>query len=175
MARFDDDDDKPVMTLDDLLGPVPDTESIPLETHYLPQKYSSATSNSVSDKNPSKSQRVRDFLDAQPDARNRDVVEALAEYGVTAADVSNAKAQLKRKGDTPTRRGRPPASAAAAAAVAPAASKASSAAVAQAAGGSIAMNELESALTFVRQIGSIDRAKQLLVIIQQIQLSTGQP
>jgi hypothetical protein len=31
------------------------------------------------------------------------------------------------------------------------------------------MSEIDAALSFVRQIGSIDRAKQLLVIIQQIQ------
>ena len=46
---------------------------------------------------PSKSKRVQEFLRANPQARNRDVVEALKEFGVTAADVSNAKAQLKKK------------------------------------------------------------------------------
>ncbi len=163
--RDDDDDDKRVMTLDDLLGPVPD----PPENESLDSSYD--MSSAVSDKSPSKSQRVRSFLEEQPNARNRDVVEALSEYGVTAADVSNAKAQLKRKGDTPARRGRPPASASAASANAtPAPSKAPTAAAAAAAsGGSIGMNEIDAALSFVREIGSLDRAKQLLVIIQQIQ------
>ncbi len=125
-------------------------------------------SNSVSDKNPSKSQRVRNYLDENPEARNRDVVDALSEYGVTAADVSNAKAQLKRKGETPAKRGK--AAAAAPAAATSSSTKAAAGSLAQTAtGGSIAMGELEAAITFVRQIGSIDRAKQLLVIIQQVQ------
>lgn len=153
------------MTLDDLLGPVPESEQNLQDDYYSNvDDFSNAMSSVVADKNPSKSQRVRSFLEEQPEARNRDVVEALAEYGVTAADVSNAKAQLKRKSDSPAKRGRP----SAASAALPEAAK-TDAPGAQAAGGSIAMNELEAALTFVRQTGSIDRAKQLLVIIQQIQ------
>lgn len=155
------------MTLDDLLGPVPESEQNAQSDYYSNvDDFSNVMSSVVADKNPSKSQRVRNFLEEQPEARNRDVVEALAEYGVTAADVSNAKAQLKRKGDTPAKRGRP--SAATVATTSTVTGKSEPTAV-QSAGGSIAMNELEAALTFVRQIGSIDRAKQLLVIIQQIQ------
>ncbi len=166
MARYDDDDDQKVMTLDDLLGPVPESEADKASNYYDYNDLSHVMGTSVNDKNLSKSQRVRNYLDENPDARNRDVVEALSEYGVTAADVSNAKAQLKRKGDVPAKKGK----AAAAPAAAPAASaKAVAAAAAQTAGGSIAMGELEAAITFVRQIGSLDRAKQLLVIIQQVQ------
>ena len=168
MARYDDDDDdQKVMTLDDLLGPVPETPSTQTSNYYDLTDLSEMMSNTVSDKNPSKSQRVRNYLDENPEARNRDVVDALSEYGVTAADVSNAKAQLKRKGETPTKRGK--AAAAAATPAASASTKAAAAAAQSATGGSIAMGELEAAITFVRQIGSIDRAKQLLVIIQQVQ------
>jgi hypothetical protein len=170
LARYDHDDDdgERTMTLDDLFGPVPEGSQGGAQDDYYTTNndFLNATSNAVSDKNPSKSQRVRDFLEAEPEARNRDVVEALAAYGVTAADVSNAKAQLKRKGDVPAKRGRPAASAAPAAS--PAIAKGTVSWV-QAAGGSIAMNEIDAALTFVREIGSLDRAKQLLVIIQQIQ------
>lgn len=156
------------MTLDDLLGPVPESEQNVQSDYYSTvDDFSKVMSSVVADKNPSKSQRVRNFLEEKPEARNRDVVDALAEYGVTAADVSNAKAQLKRKGDTPAKRGRPSAAAAAAATSTDRGKAEPNAA--QSAGGSIAMNELEAALTFVREIGSIDRAKQLLVIIQQIQ------
>lgn len=157
------------MTLDDLLGPVPETDASDSSTLQQANSddFTLATSSAVSDKNLSKSQRVRNFLDAHPEARNRDVVEALSEYGVTAADVSNAKAQLKRKGDAPAKRGRPAASATAPSA--PASSAATSDAGASATGGSIAMHEIDAALKFVREIGSLDRAKQLLVIIQQIQ------
>lgn len=167
MARYDDDDDgQRMMTLDDLLGPVPETDASNTAAQYAtPDDFSLVTSSPVSDKNLSKSQRVRNFLEARPDARNRDVVEALAEYGVTAADVSNAKAQLKRKGDTPAKRGRPAASATSAAAASTSKIETS----VTGAGGSIALHEIEAALTFVREIGSLDRAKQLLVIIQQIQ------
>ena len=170
MARYDDDDEgERTMTLDDLLGPVPEGSAANAQDDYYSTNndFLNATSTDVSDKNPSKSQRVRNYLDENPEARNRDVVEALAEYGVTAADVSNAKAQLKRRGDAPAKRGRPAASAAAPAA--PTVAVKGSAVAVQAAGGSIAMNEIEAALTFVREIGSLDRAKQLLVIIQQIQ------
>ncbi|MGN6133520.1 MAG: hypothetical protein ACTHOU_03425 [Aureliella sp.] len=176
MARYDhdDDEDERVMTLDDLFGPVPEPseDDIQPESTTPTSEFSNATSSAVPDKTPSKSQRVRDYLDAHPDARNRDVVEALADYGVTPADVSNAKAQQKRKGDGPIKRGRPAASAspASVASLASAAAAAKSRPVAAtAASGSIAMNEIEAALNFVREIGSIDRAKQLLVIIQQIQ------
>ena len=166
LARYDDDDDdQKVMTLDDLLGPVPESEANKASDYYDLDELSQVMGNSVSDKNLSKSQRVRNFLDENPEARNRDVVEALGEYGITAADVSNAKAQLKRKGETPSKRGKT----AAPAAVASTVSKTAAAAAVSASGGSIAMGELEAAITFVRQIGSIDRARQLLVIIQQVQ------
>ncbi len=168
MARYDDDDDdQKVMTLDDLLGPVPEAETNKTSNYYDLNDLSEMMSNSVSDKNLSKSQRVRNYLDENPEARNRDVVDALSEYGVTAADVSNAKAQLKRKGETPAKKGKSAAAPAAASSVAKAA--ATAVAAQNGAGGSIAMGELEAAITFVRQIGSLDRAKQLLVIIQQVQ------
>jgi hypothetical protein len=131
-----------------------------------PNDFSLEARSAVSDKNLSKSKRIRNFLEARPEARNRDVVEALTEYGVTAADVSNAKAQLKRKGDSPAKRGRPAASPAAAN---PATATSKSETIATAEGGSIAMHEIEAALNFVREMGSLDRARQLLVIIQQIQ------
>ncbi|MFO1065011.1 MAG: hypothetical protein U0892_14195 [Pirellulales bacterium] len=171
------DHDEPVLTLEELLGPIPDesseeehqTETSSASGGYVYRESDSyklfptatpTTSDSVSDKTPSKSKRIREFLEANPDARNRDVVEALTEFGITAADVSNAKAQLKRKG-TPAKRGRPAA-----------ASESGSEKSSAPAGGpaaAIGMNEIEAALNFVRQMGSLDRARQLLVIIQQIQ------
>jgi hypothetical protein len=176
----------PVLTLDELLGPVLDPsessesfegeeESRSKSTGYVyresdsyklfPSRDSTSTtpqrtSYSVSDKTPSKSQRIRDYMEANPEARNRDVVEALGEFGITAADVSNAKAQLKRKAE-PVKRSRGGGEAAAAPA-------SSSAAAAQDAAGQIGMSEIDAALTFVRQMGSINRARQLLVIIEQI-------
>ena len=166
LTRYEyDDDDQRVMTLDDLLGPVPENPAG--DAGQSDHDFFHTMSRVMTDKNPSKSQRVRDFLTAQPNARNRDCVEALAEYGVTAADVSNAKAQLKRQGASSSKRGRP----ASANSTTPAttASPKASVETGNGTGGSIGMSEIDAALSFVRQIGSIDRAKQLLVIIQQIQ------
>ena len=108
---------------------------------------------------PSKSKRVHDYLRANPQSRNRDVVEALKEFGVTAADVSNAKAQLKKKY---TRRR----------------SRAAAVVAATVSGGdapidevntSISISEIEATIDYVQVVGGISRAQQLLAIIQQIQ------
>lgn len=116
---------------------------------------------SLNRESPSKSKRVRDYLTEHPQARNKDVVEALVEFGVTPADVSNAKTHLKKRASRrrnrsvvvgvvedvatgPTSSDEPPV-------------------VAQ-----ISLTEIDAALHFVRQVGSMERARQLLAIIQQI-------
>ncbi|MFN3189882.1 MAG: hypothetical protein ACE361_05110 [Aureliella sp.] len=113
----------------------------------------------MSRETPSKSKRVQEYLRANPQARNRDVVEALKEFGVTAADVSNAKAQLKKKY---TRRR----------------SRAAAVVAATVTGGdlsdsengvSIPLTEIEAAIDYVQSVGGITRARQLLELIQQIQ------
>ncbi len=106
---------------------------------------------------PSKSKRVQEFLRANPQARNRDVVEALKEFGVTAADVSNAKAQLKKK--YTRRRSRAAAVVAATVTGGDATSEESN---------SISISEIEAAIDYVQSVGGIARAQQLLAIIQQI-------
>jgi hypothetical protein len=111
----------------------------------------------VSQEQPSKSKRVQEYLRANPQSRNRDVVEALKEFGVTAADVSNAKAQLKKKF---TRRR----------------SRAAAVVAATVTGGdisadestSISISEIEAAIDYVQSVGGIARAQQLLALIQQI-------
>lgn len=108
---------------------------------------------------PSKSKRVQEYLRANPQARNRDVVIALEEHGVTAADVSNAKAQLKKK--YTRRRSR--------AAAVVAATVSTGEALSDEANASISMVEIEAAIDYVQAVGGISRAQQLLAIIQQIQ------
>ncbi len=108
---------------------------------------------------PSKSKRVQEYLRANPQARNRDVVIALEEFGVTAADVSNAKAQLKKK--YTRRRSR--------AAAVVAATVSAGEPLADDANASISMVEIEAAMDYVQAVGGIARAQQLLAIIQQIQ------
>lgn len=117
---------------------------------------------SLNRENPSKSKRVRDYLTEHPQARNKEVVEALAEFGVTPADVSNAKTHLKKRASK--RRNRSVVVAVTAEAATHPTGNEEQSNVAQ-----ISLTEIDSALNFVRQVGSIDRARQLLVIIQQIQ------
>lgn len=108
---------------------------------------------------PSKSKRVRDYLLEHPQARNKEVVEALAEFGVTPADVSNAKTLLNKRASK--RRTRSVAVSVA--------EETSTSEIADSATQQISLNEIDAALSFVRQVGSVDRARQLLIIIQQIQ------
>ncbi|MCA9128838.1 MAG: hypothetical protein KDB22_17250 [Planctomycetales bacterium] len=107
---------------------------------------------------PSKAQRVQEFMRAHPQARNRDCVEALREFGVTAADVSNAKAHLKKKYSR--RRSRTVA--------AVAASVTDGEVVPEELGTTISMAEIEAAMDYVQLVGGMSRAQQLLAIIQQI-------
>ncbi len=113
----------------------------------------------MSQEQPSKSKRVQDYLRANPQSRNRDVVDALSEYGVTAADVSNAKAQLKKKYSR--RRSR--------AAAVVAASVSAGEQVTEENNISISIVELEATIDYVQSVGGIARAQQLLAIIHQIQ------
>ncbi len=113
----------------------------------------------MSREQPSKSKRVQEYLRANPQARNRDVVKALQEFGVTAADVSNAKAQLKKK--YTRRRSR--------AAAVVAATVSGGDAPPEEGGSSISITEIEATIDYVQVVGGISRARQLLAIIQQIQ------
>ena len=117
---------------------------------------------SLNRESPSKSKRVRDYLTEHPQARNKDVVEALAEFGVTPADVSNAKTHLKKRASK--RRNRAVVVGASDDVVTSAENSAEAPGIAQ-----ISLTEIEAALGFARQVGSMDRARQLLAILQQIQ------
>ena len=109
---------------------------------------------------PSKSKRIQDYIRDNPGVRNRDVMSALSEYGVTAADVSNAKAQMKKK--LTRRRAR-------ASVAAVDASAAVGEAVVNDPRNSISLVELEAAVEYVQSVGGVLRAQQLLALVQQIQ------
>ena len=113
---------------------------------------------SVTREQPSKSKRIQDYLRANPQARNRDIVKALLEFGVTAADVSNAKAQLKKK--YTRRRSR--------AAAAVVASVSSGESVTEE-NSSISLAEIEATMEYVQSVGGIVRAQQLLALFKHIQ------
>ncbi len=117
---------------------------------------------SLNRESPSKSKRVRDYLTEHPQARNKDVVEALVEFGVTPADVSNAKTHLKKRASR--RRNRSVVVGVVEDVTAGPTSSDEPPVVAQ-----ISLTEIDAALHFVRQVGSMERARQLLAIIQQIQ------
>lgn len=117
---------------------------------------------SLNRESPSKSKRVRDYLTEHPQARNKDVVEALVEFGVTPADVSNAKTHLKKRASK--RRNRSVVVGVTEDAATGAVNSDEAVVVAQ-----ISLTEIDAALNFIRQVGSMERARQLLGIIQQIQ------
>ncbi len=117
---------------------------------------------SLNRESPSKSKRVRDYLTEHPQARNKDVVEALVEFGVTPADVSNAKTHLKKRASK--RRNRSVVVGVTEDASTGPPNSDEAVVVAQ-----ISLTEIDAALNFIRQVGSMERARQLLGIIQQIQ------
>ena len=115
----------------------------------------------------SKSKRIQDYIGSNPEARNREVVDALAAYSVTPADVSNAKSQLKKKQLT-------------ASSDAPVAGTkrkklvgtkvgTKRTASSSSATNAISLDELEASAGYIKSVGGLDRAQQLLQMVQQIQ------
>lgn len=148
-----------VITLDELVESVPEEMVRQAESQRIESRKSTKHANSNLPKGSidmskelSKAQRIRNYLTANPEARNRDVVEALQQYSVTAADVANVKSISKRSGETTERSPR---------------AKSESTGISSP-GSSITLPELESGVAFVKAAGSIMRAKHLLIIIEQI-------
>ncbi len=134
-----------------------------------------------SGKGMSKSERIRRYLSDNPEARNKDVAEALAGHGVKPADVGNVKQQLKKKaeggmsGTGPSRRGRPPKTGAGAAAKAMAAAKDSNdSPIGSMSGGNssldvaIGLDVLDSGIEFVKKSGGVSEAMYALNVIKRI-------
>lgn len=140
------------------------------ESSRTPAKPGSSGS-AKGDESMSKSERVRRYLADHPEARNKDVAEKLAQYGVTAADVGNVKAQLKKKGGSV--RGSKRASTAT-----PAASKPQAAtAAAKPAASNSAVDDLnaelgfdviEAGVEFVKKAGGLNEAQHVLNLIRRI-------
>ncbi len=161
-----------VETLDELMDRVPedlvrDAELRRLEAQREAYHSSIAEGHDSMSKGPSKAKRIREFLDGHPEARNKDVVDALSQYGIKAADVANVKSLSKRmegssKKREPSRRGRPPKGTGT---VVPSAAPAAPSNVG---GASITLPELEAGVAFVKAAGSVMRAKHLLIIIEQV-------
>lgn len=156
-----------VITLDDLVESVPEVlvreaeEKMNTAQNAVEEvNYSIKDPLSMS-KELSKAQRIRLYMENNPEARNRDVVEALKQFSVTAADVANVKSIAKRQGGA-VGSGRSEAPT-----PAPKRPVATSTSITSP-GSSITLPELEAGVAFVKTAGSIMRAKHLLIIIEQI-------
>jgi len=125
-----------VVHLDDLVNSVPE--------HLV---------KAAENKGLSKAQRVRDYLSENPSATNMDVMEALKDFKVSSADVSQVRMRIKAY--VPVKKNR---------VIATSTPKTN-------ANSNIQLTELEAGVAFVKAAGSIMRAKHLLIIIEQIKAS----
>lgn len=120
----------------------------------------------------SKTKRIQAYIGSNPEARNREIVEALSAHSVTAADVSNAKSQLKKKQLTESSEApATPATPATSSKRTPRTrvSSASKGAAKNASGNTISVEELELTAGYIQAVGGLDRVQQLLQMVQQIQ------
>jgi len=116
---------------------------------------------------PNKSQAIRAYYEANPEAKPKQVVEALAAQGVdvTAAFVSTIKSTSVNKSAKPAKAKRGPKAATTsvkapkAAAAKPAAAKAS---------GGVSIDSLIKAKSLVRDLGGIDNALSALAALKRL-------
>jgi len=122
-----------------------------------------------------KSEKIRDYLETNPNASTGDIVSKLAKFGVRTADVNNVRAQLKRraeKGGSPQGKGTKAKSASAK----PDADKAKEAPGNVGTGGkldavidhAIGIDVLEAGIEFVRKAGGVNEAQYMLTVIRRI-------
>lgn len=150
-----------VVTLDELMDRVPEDLVRDAENRKQEARNQNNSREGSMTKELSKAKRIREHMDKHPEARNKDIVDALEGFGVTAADVANVKSQMKRaEGKASSKASAPKVKAAPAAA-------ASSTALSST-GPTINWRELDAGVAFVKAAGSIQRAQHLLIIIEQI-------
>ena len=144
-----------VVTLDDLMDRVPEQLVRDAESRRVEEEESfRETSENRMTKEPSKAKRIREYLDKHPGARNKDAVESLGQYGVTAADVANVKSHQKRTGAVTKKSS--------------ASAKPKAASTALTSAGPTFLTGLEAGVAFVKAAGSVQNARHLLIIIEQI-------
>ncbi len=127
------------------------------------------SNQSGSDTGMNKSQRVREYLKKNPEARNKDVSDALADFGVTPADVGNAKSQMKKKAakkratsvSKPAKAGTP-----ASGPAKPAGSSVSAKEISIDA--KIGLDVLDAGIEFVNRAGGLNEAQYALNVIRRI-------
>jgi transposase len=111
----------------------------------------------------SKSARARDYIESNPNASRHEVAGALQIYGVTMADVANAKAALKKKNNKKKAVRTKPATADAAVAK-PDAKPAADPSI----DATIQLDLLEAGVEFIRKTGGINEAQHILSVIRRI-------
>lgn len=116
------------------------------------------------DKKISKSARARDYIESNPDASRQEIVSALEIYGVTLADVANAKAAIKRKSEkkkvTKSKAASAPSSVAEKSQTKPA--------MAGSVDATIQLDLLEAGVEFIRKSGGINEAQHILSVVRRI-------
>jgi hypothetical protein len=145
-----------IVTLNDLVDSVPEEVFLQIqnESQKSQQTQSNENNNMAAGKDVSKSQRIRDYLDSHPNAKGKEIISALSQYGVKQTDIGNVKAKMKKEGVVPKARS----------ASAP---KASTAAASSNSFG-ISFPALEAGTKFLKEAGSLANAKEILTIIDQI-------
>ena len=144
-----------VVTLDELMDRVPEQLVRDAESRRVEEEESfRETSENRMTKEPSKAKRIREYLDKHPCARNKDAVESLGQYGVTAADVANVKSHQKRTGAVSKKSST--------------SAKPKPASTALTSAGPTFLTGLEAGVAFVKAAGSVQNARHLLIIIEQI-------
>ena len=143
-----------VVTLDELVERVPEqlirqaeqNRSESSKDNHSPASHRVKEQDIVT-KEPSKAQRIRRFLEENPEVRNKDVVDALAEYQITAADVANVKSIAKRATQKSAPTHREPRK--------PIAEPRATTTTVSTAGPAITLPELEAGVAFVKAAGSV--------------------
>ena len=105
-----------------------------------------------------KSQAIRDYMNANPKAKPRDVVTAMNAKGikVSAQFVSTVKSTSKKSGGATKRRGRP------------AGSTATKKAASSTGSGTVSVDALLKMKRVVEEFGSIDEAKSALQTLEKL-------
>ncbi len=128
-------------------------------------------SAAATDEPVSKSRRIREYLEKNPEASNQEVLDGLKGFEIKYGDVANVRQQLKKKGNAAPagKRGRPPKSksdASPPSAAVPSATK--KATVASPAPDYVDLAIIEQGVEFIRRCGDMDRALYVLDVIRRI-------
>lgn len=113
----------------------------------------------------SKSERIRRYIQANPESRNTEIVAALEEHGVKYQDVGNVRSQEKRKAAKKSASAKRRRQAVTSPETAPTPNVPPAP---NATSNAVSMETLQAGAEFVKQAGGIDQAQAILALIRQI-------